>query len=142
MSVDNIIVMTGKSDIISNGMSTYVIHNGHPWQARVTGVRTYMYQNKRDHLTTNMLKTGCSLGSVLAATLSVIPKIGSAACSTDSKLSAVIAGILLYNIAAERAAKRAQGPASWKVAFVDCLAQIVETGFLPGEARIEKLNLV
>ncbi|KAF8428738.1 Hydroxyethylthiazole kinase family-domain-containing protein [Tirmania nivea] len=120
---NNTIVMTGESDIISNGMSTYVIHNGHPWQARVTG-------------------TGCSLGSVLAAALSVTPKIGPVACSTDTKLSAVISGMLLYNIAAERAAKRAQGPASWKVAFLDCLAQIVEAGFLPQEARIEKLSLV
>ena len=129
--------MTGKSDIISNGMSTYVIHNGHPWQARVTGVRPYMHKNQCDNLTTNMLKTGCSLGSVLAAALSVTPRIGFAH-SIDMKLSAVISGMLLYNIAAEWAAKIAQGPASWKVAFLDCLARIVETGFLPGEARIEK----
>ncbi|RPB25903.1 HK-domain-containing protein [Terfezia boudieri ATCC MYA-4762] len=120
---NNIIVMTGKSDIVSNGMSTYIIHNGHPWQAKVTG-------------------TGCSLGSVLAAALSVIPKIGPVVRSIDRKLSAVISGMLLYNIAAERAAKRAQGPASWKVAFLDCLSQMVETGFLPEEAKIEKLNLV
>jgi len=89
-----------------------------------------------------MLKTGCSLGSVLAAILSVIPKISSVTHSLDTKLSAVIAGMLLYNIAAERAARRAQGPASWKVAFLDCLAQMVEMGFLQGEAKIEKLNLV
>ena len=88
-----------------------------------------------------MLKTGCSLGSVLAATLSVVRKISPVAPSTHMKLSAVISGMLLYNIAAERAAKRAQGPASWKVAFLDCLAEIVEMGFLLEEARIEKLSL-
>jgi len=89
-----------------------------------------------------MLQTGCSLGSVLAAALAVARKTSPVAHSTDTKLSAVISGVLLYNIAAERAAKRAQGPASWKVAFLDCLAEMVKTGFLLEEARIEKLNLM
>lgn len=79
---------------------------------------------------------------MLAATLAVARKISPIARSTDTKLSAVISGILLYNIAAERAAKNAQGPGSWKVAFLDHLASLVDSGFTYEDARIEKLALL
>jgi thiamine-phosphate diphosphorylase/hydroxyethylthiazole kinase len=93
----NIVLMTGVVDVISDGISTYVISNGHKYLGMVTG-------------------SGCTLGTTISAYLAANP---------HNKLQAAIAGIVHFEIAAEVAATRedVQGPGTFVPAFVDELYQ-------------------
>lgn len=90
-----IVVLTGVTDIVSDGARTFVCSNGHEFQGLVTG-------------------TGCSLASVIATALAV---------NRDRKLAAVLAALTAYNLAAEVATwpDGVKGPGTWAAAFVDAL---------------------
>ena len=89
----NVVLMTGATDIISDGTRTYTIANGHAYLGRITG-------------------SGCTLGTVLSAYL---------AANREDKLLAAVAGILHFEIAAECAAGRedVKGPGTFVPAFLD-----------------------
>ncbi|EME45837.1 hypothetical protein DOTSEDRAFT_171476 [Dothistroma septosporum NZE10] len=89
----NIILMTGPIDVISDGTRIVTIANGHALLGEITG-------------------SGCALGAVVAAVLAV---------EREDKFLAVVAGILMYEIAAERAAGRedVRGPGSFVSGFID-----------------------
>ncbi|KAI2637416.1 Hydroxyethylthiazole kinase family-domain-containing protein [Xylaria nigripes] len=92
------VVMTGKTDYIATGTHVYAIRNGHEYLSTVTG-------------------TGCCLGTTIAAMI---------APNMDFRLVAVVAALLLYNIAAEIAAERedVKGPGTFVPAFLDELYNI------------------
>ncbi|KAF3108998.1 hypothetical protein TWF569_006187 [Orbilia oligospora] len=96
----NVVVTTGATDVLSDGVRTVLVNNGHPFQALVTGM-------------------GCALGSVICAALAV---------NKDDKLMSCLAAVLLYNVAAERAVKKdgSRGPGSFSAAFLDELYEIGE----------------
>ncbi|KAF2025370.1 HK-domain-containing protein [Setomelanomma holmii] len=89
----NVVLMTGATDVISDGNRTYTVSNGHKYLGMITG-------------------SGCTLGTTLSAYL---------AANRADKLHAAIAGILHYEIAAERAAGRqdVRGPGTFVPAFLD-----------------------
>ncbi|KAF2277978.1 HK-domain-containing protein [Westerdykella ornata] len=89
----NIVLMTGETDIVSDGVRTYAISNGHEYLGLVTG-------------------SGCTLGTTISAYLAANP---------EDKLHAVVAAILHFELAAEDAAKRedVQGPGTFIPAFID-----------------------
>jgi thiamine-phosphate diphosphorylase/hydroxyethylthiazole kinase len=89
----NVVVMTGKTDFVSDGFHTFAIHNGHEYLGLVTG-------------------TGCTLGTVISAAI---------ASRKALRLPAVIATMLHFEIAAELAAERAEvrGPGTFLPAFLD-----------------------
>ncbi|EAQ90946.1 hypothetical protein CHGG_02881 [Chaetomium globosum CBS 148.51] len=89
----NVVVMTGKTDFVSDGVRTFAIDNGHEYLGMVTG-------------------TGCTLGTTISAAI---------ASRTTNRLVAVIAAILHFEIAAEIAASRPEvrGPGSFVPAFLD-----------------------
>ncbi|KAK3676299.1 thiamine biosynthetic bifunctional enzyme [Recurvomyces mirabilis] len=89
----NIILMTGTKDVISDGERTFVVSNGHALLGDITG-------------------SGCTLGTTIASVLAV---------ERDDKLLAALSGILMYEIAAERAAARdeVRGPGTFVPAFID-----------------------
>ncbi|OIW34098.1 TMP-TENI-domain-containing protein [Coniochaeta ligniaria NRRL 30616] len=95
----NVVVMTGKTDYVSDGKSTYAIGNGHEYLGMVTG-------------------TGCVLGTTISAMV--------AANTKGDTVHTVIAGLLLFEIAAEVAAERpdVQGPGTFVPAFIDELARL------------------
>ncbi|KAB5570080.1 Hydroxyethylthiazole kinase family-domain-containing protein [Coniochaeta sp. 2T2.1] len=95
-----VVVMTGKTDFVSNGHVTYAIDNGHEYLGMVTG-------------------TGCVLGTTLSA-------IAAAQGTRDDYFLPVVAGMLLFEIAAEVAAERrdVQGPGTFVPAFIDELARL------------------
>lgn len=99
----NVVVMTGRTDFVSDGRVTVAIDNGHEYLGAVTG-------------------TGCVLGTTISATLAAA---GRRDAGTD-QLAAVVAAILLFEIAAETAAERAdvQGPGTFSPAFIDELARL------------------
>ncbi|TDZ74488.1 putative thiamine biosynthetic bifunctional enzyme [Colletotrichum trifolii] len=94
----NVVLMTGETDYVSDGTRTFAVENGHELLGQITG-------------------TGCVLGTTVSAML---------AAHADDKLLAVVAGLLHYEIAAERAAARrdVQGPGTFVPAFIDELARI------------------
>jgi thiamine-phosphate diphosphorylase/hydroxyethylthiazole kinase len=106
--------MTGPVDYLSDGTCTLAISNGHPLLGKITG-------------------SGCALGSTVASYLAV----------HKNKLLTVLAAILHYEIAAERAARKAEGPGTFIPAFLDQLyviAQAVEKGddtWLSDMAKVE-----
>lgn len=96
----NIVVVTGKTDYVTAGRQIFTVSNGHEYLGMVTG-------------------TGCCLGTTISAMLAAYP---------HDKLAATIAALVLYNIAAERAAGRedVRGPGSFVPAFLDELRNVRE----------------
>lgn len=90
-----VVAATGATDIATDGASLVRLANGDPIMTRVTAL-------------------GCSLSSVMGAFLGVAQK----------PLEAAVAALALYGVAGDLAIAEARGPASFRVAFLDCLANI------------------
>ncbi|ROW17508.1 hypothetical protein VPNG_00925 [Cytospora leucostoma] len=104
-----VVVLTGKTDFVSDGSRTVAIDNGHEYLGSITG-------------------TGCTLGTTISALV--------AASSDGDRLAATVAALLLYEIAAERTARKSsvEGPGSFVPAFLDSLYQI-RTGTARGDVE-------
>ncbi|KAJ4986390.1 hydroxyethylthiazole kinase [Stagonosporopsis vannaccii] len=102
----NVVLMTGATDVVSDGVRTYAISNGHAYLGKITG-------------------SGCTLGTTLSTYLAAWPK---------DKLHAAVAGILHYEIAAEHAARRedVKGPGTFVPAFID---ELFRRGELVSEGK-------
>lgn len=94
----NVVVMTGKTDYVTAGEAVYAVNNGHEYLGMVTG-------------------TGCCLGTTISAMIAAYPR---------DVVTAVLAGLVMYNIAAEIAAERddVRGPGTFVPAFLDELWQL------------------
>ncbi|KAK8237887.1 Hydroxyethylthiazole kinase family-domain-containing protein [Phyllosticta capitalensis] len=94
----NLVLMTGEIDVLSDGELTLAISNGHEYLGAITG-------------------SGCTLGTTVAAFL---------VAGKEQKLVAALAGVLLFEIAAQRAAERedVKGPGTFVPAFLDELYAI------------------
>jgi hydroxyethylthiazole kinase len=86
------VVVTGKEDIVSDGKKLYIIKNGHPMMSHIVG-------------------TGCMATSVIGA-FAAVEKDLALACA---------AGLVCFEICAECAARKSQGPGTFKVQMFDCL---------------------
>lgn len=97
------VVITGKRDIVANATDLYFIDNGHELMATITG-------------------TGCMSTTMIGAF---------AAVEKDYALASA-AALATFGLAAEIAAKKSLGPASFKVALLDAVynltPKIVEKG--------------
>ncbi|WP_040948281.1 hydroxyethylthiazole kinase [Gorillibacterium massiliense] len=94
---NSVVAITGKDDVVSDGRTTYVIHNGDAALTKVTG-------------------TGCLLTSVIGAFASVESDYAAAAA----------AALVVYGIAAELAAAKTAdlGPGSFQIEFLNQLAKV------------------
>ena len=92
-----VVVITGKDDVISDGETTYVVHNGHPILTKVTG-------------------TGCLLTSV----------IGAFAAIEKNLLMAAVSALTFYGVAAELAVQKMEGkgPGSFQIEFLNQLSLV------------------
>ncbi|KAL9591432.1 MAG: hypothetical protein Q9179_007727 [Wetmoreana sp. 5 TL-2023] len=115
-----VVVLTGKTDFLSDGTRTYTIKNGSEYLGHITG-------------------SGCTLGTTIAACL--------AACRED-KLLAALSGILMYEIASERAGMRedVKGPGTFVPAFIDELFGVAQLALEPSaawlaNAKVEVINV-
>jgi len=86
------VVVTGVKDIVANGERVVRVLNGHPMMADIVG-------------------TGCMAASV----------IGTFAAVEKDLVYASVAGLVCYEIAAEIAAKEAQGPGTFKEKLYDAV---------------------
>lgn len=87
-----IVWMSGETDIITDGKSTFLVYNGHPLMPKVTGM-------------------GCAATAITGAFVAV---------NKNLFLACAHAAILM-GIAGEMAAENCAGPGSFKVAFIDAL---------------------
>jgi hydroxyethylthiazole kinase len=92
-----VIVITGKEDVVTDGITTYTVSNGHPIMTKVTG-------------------TGCLLSSVIGAFAGVEKNL----------VTASVAALTFYGIAGEKAAKKTAdlGPGSFQIEFLNQLALV------------------
>jgi hydroxyethylthiazole kinase len=92
-----VVVVTGKEDVVTDGITTYIVANGHPIMIKVTG-------------------TGCLLTSIIGAFAGVEKNL----------LTAAVAALTYYGIAGEKAAKQTaeMGPGSFQVEFLNQLALV------------------
>lgn len=97
--------VTGKRDLITDGTRTLAVDNGHPWLTTLTG-------------------TGCSSTTAVAAFCAVEPDY----------LVAAASALAYFGLAAELAAPKAAGPASFKVAFYDQLYNLTPEQLAEGAA--------
>lgn len=114
----NVILMTGVSDILSDGTRTFRVDNGHPYLGMVTG-------------------TGCTLGTTVSAM---------AAAWRQDPLLAAVAGTVMFGVAAEMAAGRneVRGPGTFVPAFLDEL-YLIRKATAEGDLRwltMAKVKLV
>ncbi|PWR72197.1 hydroxyethylthiazole kinase [Methanospirillum lacunae] len=100
------IVMSGQTDIVSDGTRTLLVENGHPLMGAISG-------------------TGCMAASVT----------GVFAASGKDRVTSSTAALAAFGIAGERAATLAKGPGSFKVALFDSLAALTPDDLAEG-ARI------
>lgn len=112
----NVVLMTGKTDYLSDGERTYAIKNGHHYLGSITG-------------------SGCTLGTTIAAFLAV---------HKEDKLLATLAGILMYEIAAEQAGQRedVEGPGTFVSAFLDQLYKIAQSASKDDSKWLRAANIV
>ncbi|MDQ0818846.1 hydroxyethylthiazole kinase [Bacillus pumilus] len=95
-TLQTVVVITGKIDVVSDGEDVLSIHNGHEWLTKVTG-------------------TGCLLTSV----------IGAFCAAGERPLHASAAALLFYGVAAERAAQytKDKGPGTFQMELLNALSQ-------------------
>ncbi|PHH61099.1 hypothetical protein CDD81_761 [Ophiocordyceps australis] len=93
-----VVVLTGITDIVSDGRRTVRIDNGHELLGCVTG-------------------TGCTLGTTLSAAL---------AAFAHDHLTAAVAATVMFGVAAEMAARnsKVEGPGTFVPVFIDQLYKI------------------
>jgi hydroxyethylthiazole kinase len=91
----NVVVVTGKQDIVTDGRRTFFVDNGHELMTRIVG-------------------TGCMAASVIGAFTAVEPDLVKAATSA----------LACYGLAAEIAAEKATGPLNFKERLFDTLANL------------------
>jgi hydroxyethylthiazole kinase len=103
------VAITGKEDVISDGAKTYLVNNGTPMLAQIVG-------------------SGCMVASVIGAFAAVEADLALAAAS----------GMVCFGIAAELAAKKARGPASFKERLFDCLANL-DKRTIDARQKVEQL---
>lgn len=103
-----VVAITGKRDIISDGVRVMGVDNGHPLLKTITG-------------------TGCMATTMVAMFCAV---------ESDHLLGAT-AGLACYGLAAERAARRAKAPGSFRVVLLDALYQLTPTQVETGVKVVE-----
>lgn len=103
------VVMSGQTDIISDGSRALLVENGHPLMGAISG-------------------TGCMAASVTGVFAAVGP----------DRLTSAAAALATFGIAGERAAQRASGPGSFKVALFDALAALTPDDMIR-DARIRSV---
>jgi hydroxyethylthiazole kinase len=89
------IAATGKHDLVTDGTTLVRITNGHALLTRITG-------------------SGCMATAAVAAAAAVEP----------DPLVAATAGLVWFEVAAERAAEHAAGPGTFRAALIDAVAAL------------------
>jgi hydroxyethylthiazole kinase len=108
-----LVVVSGETDIITNGQRTYLVHNGTPYFTKMTGA-------------------GCLHGCICGAFLAV---------AEEELLESVAAASTMYALAGELVSEQLNGLAvgSFRTYLLDQLSQITET-IVRERARVERID--
>jgi hydroxyethylthiazole kinase len=98
------VAITGAQDLIGDGTRLARVNNGHPLLASITG-------------------SGCMATSLVGAFLAV----------EKDALEATTAALVAMGLAGEQAAKRAQGPGTFRSHLLDAVAALEEWGLTNGQ---------
>lgn len=90
-----VVVMSGETDVIIDGENISLVKRGSPLMPMITG-------------------SGCLLSAVVSAFQ----------CINNDDFEAASAAVMFYGVCGELAAKKAQGPGSFKPLFIDALAAL------------------
>ncbi len=104
MDLGCIVAISGTADCITDGSRVFSVKNGHPLMTKVTGI-------------------GCGLSATVAAFCAVAEK---------DFLEATVSAFGFYGMCGGMAAKIADKPGSFEVAFIDCL-------YSAGESEIAEM---
>lgn len=104
-----VIAITGKEDLITNGIDCYLIRNGHPMMSKITG-------------------SGCMLTCVIGCYLG----------ANADPLTAASAAVCAMGLCGEIAAEESQGTASFRTALIDAMS-LLTAEQLSGGAQVERL---
>ncbi|KAJ1642493.1 thiamine biosynthetic bifunctional enzyme [Coemansia erecta] len=109
-----IVVMTGVVDYVSDGITTFSVHNGHFMQGCITG-------------------SGCMVGTSVATFVQAV--------AHQDPLVGALAGVVAINLAAEHAARRpdVKGPGTFRQAFFDEMYNIAPDD-IHSEMQIRRLS--
>lgn len=107
-----VVVVTGATDYVTDGSSTYAVSGGHVGVQSVTG-------------------TGCALSALLGAFISCALR---GEGEGGARLRYVAAGCAFYKAATQAATTASRGPGSLKVALMDALAD-------PASAEVGELGV-
>lgn len=107
-----VVIVTGPDDVISDGVTTYIVHNGDPMLTKVTG-------------------TGCLLTSV----------VGAFAAIEDDLLLASLAAVASYGVSAEAASTNTagRGPGTFQIEFLNQL-HLVTPNEIEQRSRFQKIT--
>jgi len=100
------VVMSGATDIVTDGKRVFLVENGHPIMGGISG-------------------TGCMASSVT----------GVCAAVTPDRVMAAATALAAFGIAGERAATKSKGPGTFKPALFDEMAALTPDDILAG-ARV------
>lgn len=99
-----LVIMSGETDLVTDGKEAVTIRNGHPWMGRITG-------------------SGCMLDGILAAFLSAaqgkFDLLGASVCAVAAM---GICGELAY----EKVARKGEGTGSFRVYLMDAMSLLDE----------------
>jgi len=101
-----VVVVTGAEDLVTDGVRTATVRNGHPMMGRMIGA-------------------GCMLTSVMGCFLAV----------GDDPFESAVAAAACFGVAGELAAERSAGPGTLKPQLIDALHNL-ETGTLQSRLRV------
>jgi hydroxyethylthiazole kinase len=89
-SLGVVVAMSGPTDVVTDGMRTLLVDNGHPMMGKVSG-------------------TGCMASSLTGAFAAV----------THDHVTSTAAALAALGISGERAVSRCSGPSSYRIALLD-----------------------
>lgn len=97
------VAVTGKTDVITDGNTTYLCHNGHPMLQNITG-------------------TGCTVTALTACFVSAAPDV----------LTGATSALAFFGLCGELAAAESRGPGSFEVALRDRLFTVGQEELMAG----------
>jgi len=103
------VVMSGATDIVTDGKRVFLVENGHPMMSRISG-------------------TGCMATSVT----------GVCAAVEGDRVTAAATALVAFGLAGEWAAARSRSPGSFKPALFDAMAELTPEDVLTG-ARVTSM---
>ncbi len=105
-----VVAVSGERDLVTDGERIVHVHGGHPWLTLVTGA-------------------GCALGALCAACV----------VATKDPWIGTITAHAAFAVAAERAAKRSNGPGTLSIHLLDELASLRPEAFLQSDLTREEV---